>query len=159
MNIIKKSLILQSVLLVGGTVFAWSKLIPQFSEFIAIYGTAFRFRDCAIPNPLTTACFYGSVAFVVALIWSLKLLRKPDYTSERYLRNFLLFGVCFAASVVSYEFADYYKLFSSEVTISCSPGVLPFKTPCFTGMLFFIASFITAVFATRRLALVGGKIA
>ncbi len=148
----KNNLLLwQSLLLAGGTVFAWSKLIPQFGNFYAAYGTFWRFRDCTIPNPLATACFYGSLAFLFALFWSLAVFRSPSPIGERYLRNFLLFCVFFAGSVVSYEFADYYKLFGSNaIPVSCSPGVFPLLTPCFFGLLFFLGAYITAIFATRR---------
>jgi hypothetical protein len=148
----KKLLGIQSLILLCGTIFAWSKLIPQFSNFQSLYGTLFRFSGCAIPNPLLTACLYGSTAFLIALFWSCSLYRKQKYVSERRLRNFLLFCVIFAASVVLYEAADYYKLFvAGTISVSCSPGVSPLQTPCFYGMLFFIAAFITSIFATRRL--------
>lgn len=148
----KNLLLAQSVILAGGTVFAWSKLLAQFNNFQGIYGTIFRFRDCIIPNPLTTACFYGSMAFIFAVVWSFFIWNNPSHLRERYLRNFLLFCVVFAGSVVSYEFADYYKLFGTNaLPISCSPGVFPLLTPCFTGFLFFLVSFIISVFATRRL--------
>lgn len=152
----KKLLILQSLILLGGTVFAWSKLIPQLRDFLALYGTFFRFSDCVIPNPFLTACFYGSAAFLVALFWSLAVYQHPSYASERRLRNFLLFGVVFAASVVSYEAALYYKLLAAgSVPVTCTPGVSPVETPCFTGMLFFIAAYTFSVSVTRRLRTIG----
>lgn len=152
-NKYKKNLfIAQTLILLGGAVFAWSKLIAQFSNFQAIYGTIFRFEDCAIPNPLITACFYGSLAFLVALIWSASLIWNPSAKSARYLRYFLLFCVIFAGSVFLYEVVDYYKIFSgNSIPISCSPGVPPFQTPCFYGMLFFIAAFISAILIARQL--------
>jgi len=147
----KKLLGIQSFALLCGTIFAWSKLIPQFNHFQSLYGTLFRFSDCTVPNPLLTACFYGSMAFLGALFWSLSVYKNPGLVSERRLRNFLLFCVIFAASVVLYEAAQYYKIFATNaVSVSCSPGVSPLRTPCFFGMLFFIAAFITSIFATRR---------
>lgn len=148
----KNLLLLQSVILVGGTIFAWSKLLPQFSNFQAIYGTIFHFKDCVIPNPLVTACFYGSMAFIFATVWSFFIWNNPSYLRERYLRNFLLFCVVFAGSVVSYEFAAYYKLFGTNaLPITCTPGIFPLLTPCFTGLLFFLAAYTTSIFATHRL--------
>lgn len=149
---IRNLLLLQSVVLLGGTIFAWSKLLPQFGNFQAIYGTIFRFRDCVIPNPLATACFYGSMAFIFATVWSFFVWNNSSHFHERYLRNFLLFCVVFAGSVVSYEFADYYKLFgANSVIITCTPGLFPLLTPCFTGLIFFLTSYIISIFATRRL--------
>lgn len=147
----KGLLIAQVLVLVGGTAFAWSKLIPQFQNFFALYGTLFRFSGCAVPNPLATACLYGSTAFLVALFWSVTVYQNPQYASQRRLRNFLLFCVVFAGSVVLYETAEYYKLFTSAVSVTCTPGAFPLATPCFYGMLFFIAAFTISVSATRRL--------
>jgi hypothetical protein len=147
----KKLLGVQSLVLLCGTVYAWSKLIPQFTHFYALYGTFLRFSNCTIPNPFATACLYGSTAFLVALFWSIRMYQAPQYTGERRLRNFLAFCVAFAASVVLYEAAEYYKLFTSTVSFSCTPGASPLQTPCFYGMLFFIIAFITSIVATRRL--------
>ena len=147
----KSLLLVQSLVLLAGAVYAWSKLLPQFSNFQLMYGTIFRFRDCVIPNPLATACFYGSMAFIIAVVWSFSIWSSPDRTRERHLRNFLLFCVLFAGSVVCYEFADYYKLFGSNaVPITCSPGVFPLLTPCFFGLLSFLGGYITSIYATRR---------
>lgn len=144
-KIIKNLLIVQTAVLFGGTIFAWSKLLPQMRDFWGLYGTLFHFADCAIPNPLTTACFYGSVAFVAALVWSTYLIGSPSERRMKYLRDFLVFCVGFAASVFLYEAADYYKLFAGDaLPISCSPGVHPLQTPCFYGMLFFISAAVVA---------------
>jgi len=131
---------------------AWSALVPQMTNFYALYGTFWHFTDCVIPNPFTTACLYGSTAFLVALYWSLVVYQKPTYMSQRYLRNFLLFCVVFAGSVLALEAAEYYKLIAPTVSVSCNPGASPIGTPCFYGTLFFIAACITSVFATRKMA-------
>jgi len=145
-------LFVQTLILFCGTLFAWSKLIPQIQNFQSIYGTVFKFRDCVVPNPFITACFFGSVAFVVVLVWSSRVLQNPTYNSERILRNFLLFCVIFAGSVLLYEIVDFYKLLPSKsIPISCSPGVEPWKTPCFFGLLFFLFGYMTAVVTTYRL--------
>lgn len=148
----KKLLLVQCLVLFGGTVFAWSKLLPQLINFYALYGTFLRVSDCVVPNPLVTACLYGSLAFLVALFWSVRVYLDPSQVSERRLRNFLLFCVAFAGSVVLSEAAEYYKLFSGAVSVTCSPGVSPLQTPCFTGMLFFIAAFLVSIFATKSLS-------
>lgn len=148
----KDLLLIQFLTLLGGTVFAWSNLIPQLSNFLATYGTFLRFSDTSIPNPLLTACLYGSSAFIVALFWALALYQNPSYRSERSLRNFLVFAIVFAASVVSYEAVLYYGIIEAgSVPVTCSPGVHPLATPCFFGALFFIAAFAIADSATRRL--------
>ncbi|OGH65420.1 MAG: hypothetical protein A3J66_02260 [Candidatus Magasanikbacteria bacterium RIFCSPHIGHO2_02_FULL_47_14] len=148
----RKLLYLQTLILVGGIAFSWATLVNQFITFYNTYGTLFRVKDCTIPNPVTTACFYGALAFVFAFFWSFLLLLRTTLKSQKYLRNFLLFGVVFALSVLTYEFLVYYRVIVPPVQgIGCSPGVFPLKTPCLRGALFFIASFITAFFATREL--------
>lgn len=132
--------------------FAWSKLVPQFTNFYAMYGTFFKFSGCIIPNPFATACLYGSIAFLIALFWSLSVFQYQNQASERWLRNFLLFCVVFAGTIVLLETATYYKLVAPTVSVTCSPGASPVTTPCFTGMLFFIAAFLASIFATRHLS-------
>ena len=140
----KKLLLTQAFILFSGTVYAWSALLKQFGNSAFFGGSG--------ANPLLTACFYGSAAFLVALFWSVRAYQKPGDTNERRLRNFLLFCVVFAASVVAYEAVEYYKLFGSSTTaFICTPGVPPAETPCFVGMLFFIGAFIASVCAARRL--------
>ena len=135
----KKLLGAQTLILLAGTLFAWSRLIPQLRNFRSEYGTLLRFTDCVIPNPLKTACFFGSLAFLVALIWSLALLNTPGSVGERRLFWFLVACVLFAASVVVVEFSEYYHWFGvSSFTVSCSPGTFPLQTPCFLGLIFFV---------------------
>ena len=148
----KKLLLAQTLTVLGGAILAWSNLIPQLRNFLSLYGTLFKFSGCAVPNPLATACFYGSTAFLVALFWSVRVYQRPTYASQRWLRNFLLFGVVFAASVVAYEALTFYKFISAgTVSVTCTPGASPFQSPCFFGMLFFICAFTISVVATRRL--------
>lgn len=152
MKTTEKLLLGQAVLLAGGTVVAWFNLINQFANFHSLYGTFFRFRDCAVPNPLATACFYGSLAFIAALVWAMAMFMKPNPTGERRLRNFLIFCVIFAGSVVSYEFAGYYNLLGGNaIPVTCSPGVFPLLTPCFFGLCFFLGAYLVSRIAVRRI--------
>ncbi len=145
-------LLVQTLVLFGGAIFAWSKLLPQFTNFQSLYGTLLRFNDLSVPNPFLTACLYGSLAFLAALYWSCRVFQNPRFASERRLRNFLLFCVIFAASVVAYEAALFYGLLApGAVPVTCTPGVSPLQTPCFYGLLFFTAAFVTSVFTTRFL--------
>ncbi len=143
-------LALQAVILLGGVIFSWRALFVQFNAFYALYGDLTRIKDCVIPNPITTPCFYGSVAFIVALAWAVVLLRVRSEKSLRYLRNFLIFGVCFALTVLAYEAVQYYYPSFSGPKISCNPGAHPLKTPCFSGLLFFVMAAVTAVLADRK---------
>lgn len=147
----KKLLVLQSLILLGGTVFAWSNFLPQISRFQSLYGTLFKFTSCVVPNPFSTACFFGSFAFLVALLWSLSIYQNPGYRRERYLKNFLLLCVGFATLVIAYEAAQYYKIIGSAFSVSCNPGASPFATPCFYGDFFFITAFVVSLFTARGL--------
>ena len=145
----KKLLYVQTFLIASGTIFAWTILIGKFSEFYALYGDFFRFKDCAMPNPLITPCFYGSVAFLIALIWSVKVLKTKSIKSESWLRWFLLFGVVFAFSVTTQEALHYYNVISGP-KFACDPFLVhPLKTACFYGGLFYVASFIASLFVLK----------
>lgn len=139
-----------SVLLAGGVIVSWVAVYRLFAQFWPVYGNIFRFRDCAFPNPLATPCFYGAVAFLIAFIWSLTLLKNPSLKSAVRLKGLLIFGTVFALSVLIYEVFDYYKIFSGPIA-SCAPGVPPLETPCFYGLIFFATSAITCAQFVRRL--------
>ena len=149
----KKYLLAQTFILATGVIYSWSRVVIQFQTFIAKYGTIFRIKDCTYPNPMVTACFYGAVAFLLAFAWSMKIYldKEPKLICEKRLRWFLLFGVCFAASVLTFEFLLFYKVIKlSGPIIACSPGVFPLKTPCFVGMNLFLVGYLLAVFITRK---------
>ncbi len=142
---------LQTVFLLVGSMFAWSKLVPQVTTFYATYHTFFHFVGCTVPNPLKTACLYGSLGFIVALVWSLSVYQTTTYLREKRLSIFLLCCSVFAATVVAYEVLIYYKVIAGAISVSCTPGLSPLASPCFTGMIFFILAYITSLVATRRL--------
>src|ERR1035437_6276109 len=75
---VKKMLVVQSVILLFGTLFAWSKLIPQFANFNAIYGTLFRFvRDGrAIGDDVDGNRTVGATVGFFWLPWFLPHARK-----------------------------------------------------------------------------------
>ena len=132
---------LRSLILGVGVISAWSALIPQFRDFLAVYGTLWHASTTAASNPLLTPCLYGSLAFLAALVWSLWLDINPNPDSGKWLSRFLVFGIVFAAVVTSYECADYFGLFKFGVPLVCKPGVNPLYTPCFRGLIFFIAAY------------------
>lgn len=129
------------LMLAGGTLFSWYNTALLFKAFYTYYPSVFMMGQTIAPNPLLTPCFYGAVAFAVALAWSLVLALKPHERSNMWLTRFLVFGVCFASVVLIYEALEYYHIISLSRSVSCSPGVHPFKTPCFGGLLFFIGAY------------------
>lgn len=146
----KRLLYILTVLLGGGMIVSWAAVVRQFQNFFQYYDTIFRFRDCVAPNPLVTPCFYGAVAFLIAFIWSLTLLKSPTLARARRLKGLLIFGTVFALSVLIYEAFDYYKIFTGPIQ-SCAPGVPPLQTPCFYGFIFFTTSAITCAQLVQRL--------
>lgn len=139
----KKLLYLQTMILAGGVVFSWSRVVIQISGFNSSYETS--------TNPLVTACFYGALAFIAALIWSGIILQyeSMDIKKEKYLRNFLLLGTLFALTIWGSELLTYYKIINIPLSaLSCAPDTNPFLTPCFGGLLFFLGAFLTALIIT-----------
>ena len=149
MNTLKSLLRLQALVIAGGVLFSWGALMGQFGRFYDMYGTFFRFRECVIPNPMATPCFYGAMAFLASFVWATFLVINFRAGSQKWLSRLLLFGVVFALSVLSYEFLQYYHLLGGPI-ISCTPGVPPWQTPCFVGFLFFVGAFTVSLFVIKR---------
>lgn len=119
------------IILVGGTVFAWFTIFQDFLRFQSIYGTIFRIKDCSIPNPVLTPCFYGGFGFILATILAFK-------SSFKWLEYLLIGCVIFAFGNLSYEIYKFY-FEVNKVKLSCS-GVETeniFTTPCFFGAMIF----------------------
>ena len=55
-------------ILTGGTIFSWTTVYQDFVRFFNLYGDLFRIYDCEIPNPVTTPCFYGAIAFAKSIV-------------------------------------------------------------------------------------------
>ncbi|NBO21952.1 hypothetical protein EBU94_01230 [bacterium] len=134
---------LLTIILVGGTAFSWTTVYQDFSRFYNLYGDIFKIEGCDIPNPVTTPCFYGAIAFAISL--GLLLFRK--YKSLFYL---LVFGTIFAWSNFLYEFYKFYS--TTGVKTSCSGVVTDnvFTTPCFYGALIYLLALITIIFSRRK---------
>lgn len=144
---LQRFLQLQTGLLAAGTAFAWYNTIKNFIRFYGFEGTIFKLQDCVIPNPVTEACFYGAVGFLVALIWSVYIYRQQAETVahkwQHYLWWFTSAGAIFAWYNVAKEFVAYYQA-GPGLAIGCSatPITNPFLTPCFTGAVIFLLTAI-----------------
>lgn len=145
---------IQSIVLLGGTLFAWYTVYTDFSRFYDIEGTLFRVQDCIIPNPVTTPCFYGAFAFLIAFIWSLYIIKFTDDKKRWHqtrLMWLLIASVLFAWGNFSYTLYKFW-LSKGAPTIGCS-GVLstsPWVTPCFTGAVIFLVSLIVGLIIKRK---------
>lgn len=138
-----------SAALLGGTIFAWYTVYTDFNRFYQNEGTLFKIEDCAVPNPVTTACFYGAIAFLAAFIWSIFLHLLPVEMRQkplRYLTIFLVGGVLFAWTNMTILLVKFYRAAPGD-GVSCSgvPTANPFTTPCFYGATIFLLSLIIAI--------------
>ncbi|MFH1426036.1 MAG: hypothetical protein ABIG66_01235 [Candidatus Kerfeldbacteria bacterium] len=140
---------LQTLVLLGGTIFAWYTVYGDFARHYQYEGSFFKFTDCIVPNPLATPCFYGAIAFLIALVWSIIILRKKlDQKMLQHKRLFwlLLAGTLFAWGNFGWGF---YKFWQNDMapTAGCSGVVVdnPFSTPCFYGALFYLSALIVSI--------------
>jgi len=137
-----------------GTMFAWFTVYTDFVRFYAFYGDLTRINNCVIPNPVTTACFYGSFAFLGAFIWSLiinKVSKVKKIFNQKRLHFLLIGSTIFAFTNLSLSVYNFYFNKASE-KISCS-GVQAdsiFVTPCFIGSMFFLGSLIISWIIKRK---------
>jgi hypothetical protein len=150
----KRLVWLQTLVLAGGSVFAWTTVLRDVSRFTAAGGHLWRFRGCSVPNPLVTPCFYGAVLFVVALVWAISQLQAvvPERRAQRQLVGMLGAGTLFAWGNFGHELWRYWRSANGEFT-SCSGtlAVHPIHTPCFTGAVLYLTALILAVLAARRI--------
>ncbi len=145
---------LQTLILLIGTIFAWVTVYTDFARFYNFYGTLTRIRNCVIPNPLTTPCFYGAFVFIAGFIWSLLILRgKPEerIAQEKKLRLLLVAGTVFAWGNFAYETLRFY-LTKNGPKVSCSgiPTDNILLTSCFYGSVIFLATLAVSLIAIRR---------
>lgn len=144
----RRLMLLQTGLLAIGAAYAWTTIIMRFAALAARFGTILTIGDSTTTNPVLTPCFYGGSVFVIALVWSFFIYSTMSLAQERYLSYLLLFGTLFAASVISVEMCQYYRIFGGPL-IACTPGVYPLYGPCAIGGSFYLLSFITSRFVLR----------
>ncbi len=136
---------IQAAVLLGGTLFAWYTTVKNFVRFYHFEGTLFKIHNCVIPNPVTEPCFYGALAFLVALLWMVYIVRRNIVHHIRYLFWFLAAGTAFAWINVTREVVAFYTARGTPVLgCSATPILNPFLTPCFTGASIFLLSLLLA---------------
>lgn len=128
---------LQTLVLLGGTIFAWSTVSQELTQGFPLG---------------TTMCFYGAIAFTVAVLISIYLLfisGRLDQKWQQYLTWLLGAGTVFAWGNWGYVA---YKLFREEQCLSACPvGITnPFLTPCFYGASIYLIGFIIALVLLYR---------
>jgi len=143
--------------LLVGTFFAWTTAVVDFLRFYQAEGTLFKINDCLYPNPVTTPCFYGAIAFAIALGWAILILKKEGEMrrkSEKYLSWLLIAGTIFAWTSFGRLVYNFYTALPGQ-GIGCSgvPTANPFTTPCFFGAtLFLIALIISLVILASKIS-------
>lgn len=144
-----KKFIVQSLVLLGGTVFAWFTVFGDFERFYQVEGTLFKVKDCVVPNPVVTPCFYGAIAFLLALTWSIVIIKSINlpalYQRQKYLFWFLIAGTIFAWYNVTKLLIIFYST-APGPKIGCSGQLLvnPYTTPCFFGASIFLLALIVS---------------
>ena len=145
---------IQVGVLLAGTVFSWMTALVDFMRFYENEGTLLKIKDCVYPNPVTTPCFYGAIAFAGALVVAIILLKKEgeiQFHVEKRLAMFLTAGTIFAWSNFGLLLYHFYTALPGQ-GVGCSgvPTSTPFSTPCFYGSVLFLTSLIVSLIILNR---------
>ena len=136
-----------------GVLFSWYTAVNDFIRFYNTEGTIFKIKDCFFPNPVTTACFYGAIAFLVAFIWSVYILKNKDAVKKEFHQTRLSWLLAAGTIFAWANFANVlYKFYGTGSNIGCSgvPISSPFLTPCFYGSVIFLVSLIIALIIVKK---------
>ncbi len=146
---------IQVAILALGTAFAWMTLVVDYRRFFAAGGRALELSGCAVANPIATPCFYGAIAFLVAFLWAVAILRAVPERSEQKekgLRLLLVAGTLFAWGNFGYEVYRFLRPQAENAAFSCPPGETvgnPLMAPCFYGALIFLCALIVSMLIRR----------
>jgi len=144
----------QTFFLAVGTLFAWYTVVNDFLRFYSYEGTVFKVEDCIFPNPVTTPCFWGAWAFLIAFVWAVRIQRNASVpkVSQRNLVLFLIAGTLFAWFNNVRDLIRFYGA-SGAPTVGCSGQLVtnPYTTPCFIGASIFLLSLLVGVWCLRQL--------
>jgi hypothetical protein len=150
-----------------GTIFAFTAVFFDFKRFYLIEQTIFKVKDCAIPNPVATPCFYGAFGFLLAAIWSYYILRRSVKSrtavvsashfdtvkkQQKYFVAFAAFGTAFAWANMTLEFIRTNQA-AGQPHVGCSGATVtnPFLTPCFGGSVIFLTLLVVSILTYNKL--------
>lgn len=151
----KAFVFLQMLALLAGNYVGWSTIFKEVDTYCDMKGgglnTLFDFSGTVTSNPLLSACFWGSMVFVIALGWTIGILLEKD--TEKARKNLLrlwwllLAGTIFAAANNVPIFYNFYT--KPDAITACSGGIItnPFATSCFLGFSAFFTAFVFATLA------------
>jgi len=155
----QKLLFAQSLTLLIGSFIGWREVISEINYFCEAnnvgLGGLTSFSGNLTTNPILTPCFWGSIAFVVALIWSIYIFWLSDKTKK--LKNqaklfILLIGsVIFAWANTAYTFYKFYGNSTGTDHFGCPADRIddPWTTACFMGATAFLIAFWFALVYRR----------
>ncbi len=141
----------QAAVLALGVAFSWTVLVFDYRRFFASGGRVLQLSGCAVANPLTTPCFYGALAFLVAFLWAVVILQSPAKavaSRQLGLQWLLAAGTLFAWGNFSWLIYRVLKPPPAAAVFSCPPieaPAHPLTAPCFYGALLFLVALIDSV--------------
>jgi hypothetical protein len=141
---------LRIVFLLLGVFVSWFATLSAFREFYGYEGTIFKIRDCVIPNPVTTPCFWGALAFAGGLVWAYKRYGSETKKFEKNFLYFMIFSIIFAWSNFVIELRGVEPKPGSLIA-PCQASANPFTSACFFGSILFTLSFLTTLLLVKKL--------
>lgn len=151
---------IQLLFLLWGNYVGWSTIISDVNYYCLNEAKGLEallsFNGTVTTNPLLSPCFWGTLVFSAAAIWTVRLLIMKDDTQRRrehgWLLTLLLAGTAFAFVNNVPLFYKFYTAPKGTAT-SCSPGKLltnPFATSCFYGLSAFAGATLTSWLGQQR---------
>ncbi len=76
----KKVILAQFIVLLGGTLFAWFNFATELIDWMAKRACT---TGCAVGlvNPFMAPCFYGAIFFTIAFVLNVMIIRKSPKNS------------------------------------------------------------------------------
>lgn len=152
---------LQAVALLWGNYVGWSTIYREVQHYCAVESRGlealFTFGGTATTNPLLSPCFWGTLAFGVSLVWTIRLLYLNDpvrFKLEFKRLLYLLLGSTVFAFLNNIPVFYNYLTKPDIAANTCSPDNLltnPFLTSCFLGFSAFALASILALIAKSRM--------
>lgn len=133
---------LRITFLLLGSIIAWGETLSKFSIFYTNEGTIFKIKDCVTPNPITTPCFWGATAFVIASLLAIVYFRRKSQSFEKYFLIFMGACVLFAWGNFALELKGVQPDPNAIITVCQSNPANPFLSACFFGSILFTLSFV-----------------
>lgn len=150
----------QLLALLWGNYVGWSTIISDINYYCLNEAKGLEallsFSGTVTTNPLLSPCFWGTLVFGAATIWTVRLLiLKDDTKRAREYRQLLLLLVAGTLFAAINNVPLFYRFYTTPkgTAASCSVGKLltnPFMTSCFYGFSAFAGATIAALIGSRR---------